>query len=66
MSLQPIKGEKSLFILQAVIASPVEGRTDSLAVVRVFSCTPVSSGKTRGAHFRDSLTHLSSLLSSID
>ena len=31
MSLQPIKGEKSLFILQAVIASPVEGRTDSLA-----------------------------------
>lgn len=61
MILQPIKEKNSLFIFQKVITSLVRGETEDLPVFCVFSCTPVPSGETGCAHFRDSLAHLSTL-----
>lgn len=68
---EPLKEEKSLFIWQEVTASLIKGQTDNLVLYVVFSCTPVPSGKTSGAegggaYFRDSLAHLSSVLSCTD
>lgn len=67
MRLQPLKEEKSLFIRQEGTASLIKGQTDNLAVLCcILLHTSALWENWGGAYFRDSLAHLSSILSGID